>query len=116
MTQEINRPANPENYISNETNPFKKISKTNRIILGVISGISAGCIANGIYKKPLGSNPQRHVLWSLFFSTLLYKSYDFNDYIVKREIYTLSILQQRVKEQELLKQELKEKFGPQGHN
>ncbi|KAM9971597.1 hypothetical protein ACTFIW_011579 [Dictyostelium discoideum] len=104
MTQEIIRPTNTENYISNETNPFKKISKTKRVIMGVGLGISCGVITNGFYKRPMGSNPHVHALWAVALGTLMYKSYDFNDYIVKREIFTLSIHQQRVREQELLKQ------------
>ncbi|KAN0018774.1 hypothetical protein ACTFIU_008707 [Dictyostelium citrinum] len=104
MAQEIIRPENPENYISNETNPFKKISRTNRVIMGVGMGISTGVCLNAYYKKPLGSNPHVHVFWAAVLGTLLYKSYDFNDYIVKRDLYTLSIHQERVREQELLKQ------------
>ncbi|KAK5575017.1 hypothetical protein RB653_010272 [Dictyostelium firmibasis] len=103
MTQEIIRPVDPENYISNESNPFKKISRTNRVIMGVGLGITMGCLINGIYKRPFGGNAHLHVFWAAALGTLLYKSYDFNDYIVKRDIYTLSIHQQRVKEQELLK-------------
>ncbi|EGC36504.1 hypothetical protein DICPUDRAFT_150984 [Dictyostelium purpureum] len=90
-------------YITNATNPFVKLSKTVRVCLGACVGLSIAGFANTLNKRPFMTRPHRHLFYMIACSAFFYKTYDFNDYIVKKELYVLSLTQDRIREQELLK-------------
>ncbi|KYR01507.1 hypothetical protein DLAC_01496 [Tieghemostelium lacteum] len=87
---------------SSDYNPFVKISKSFKLFMGVSFGVGVGIINNAYGGRPYFHKPQTHIFWAAVLGYISYKTYDFQDYVVKKDMQVLNINQSKLKQYEML--------------
>ncbi|KAF2074037.1 hypothetical protein CYY_004651 [Polysphondylium violaceum] len=108
------KPNNPEKYITNEQLALMPFSKGAKFLFGVSSGVILGCLSNAIIKKPLFHRPYVHLFGAVVLGALSYQTHDRVQELYNKDIFALSQYEAKVKEHQLMKQEIAEKL-PKHH-